>query len=84
MQRIGMTRVVVCAVLVAGLVAAASAAAAATAQWTCSASTAIATVAGKSPVNPITATRGPCANQNVGLPNATDALGLAPGITAKT
>src|SRR3954452_3643763 len=68
--------------LVAALVATASPAAGA--QWTCSASTAISTVAGKTPVNPITATRAPCANQDVGLPKLTDSLGLAPGVTAKT
>src|SRR3954452_4443183 len=68
--------------LVAALVATASPAAGS--QWTCSASTAITTVAGKTPVNPVTATRTPCANQDVGLPKLTDSLGLAPGVTAKT
>jgi Ca2+-binding RTX toxin-like protein len=70
--------------LVVGVVAGAAPADAATAQWTCSASTAITTVAGKTPVNPVTATRTPCANQDVGLPKLADALGLAPGVTAQT
>ncbi len=57
---------------------------AATATWTCGASAAIVTVAGAEPVNPITALRTPCSDQFVGLPKATDALGLAPAINAKT
>lgn len=76
-----------CLLLVAlatGLAVMASPAAGATSQWTCGASATTATVAGKTPVNPITATRAPCANQNVGLPTLTDSLGLAPGVTAKT
>ena len=56
----------------------------ATAQWTCGASAAIASVAGKTPVNPITTTKTPCAQQDVGAPKLTDAVGLAPGINAKT
>jgi hypothetical protein len=71
-------------VLIGTLVVPLSSAAGATGQWTCSASTAIATVAGKTPINPVTATRTPCANQDVGLPKLTDALGLAPGVTART
>jgi len=61
-----------------------SSAQAATATWSCGASAAIATVAGMEPVNPITASRTPCSDQFVGLPKATDALGLAPAINAKT
>jgi hypothetical protein len=57
---------------------------AATATWSCSASAAIATVAGAEPVNPVTASRTPCADQFTGLPKLTDALGLAPSINAKT
>jgi Ca2+-binding RTX toxin-like protein len=87
MQRIGTSArlpVVACVVLVAALAVMASPAAGATAQWTCSASTAIATVAGKTPVNPLTTTHTPCAAQEVGLPKLTDSLGLAPGIEAQT
>ncbi len=62
----------------------ASSAQAATATWTCSADAVVATVAGQSPLNPITAKRSPCSDQAVGLPNTTDAVGLAPGINAKT
>src|SRR5690242_18296669 len=56
----------------------------ATATWTCSSSTAIASVAGKTPVNPLTTTKTPCAKQEVGMPKLTDSLGLAPGINAQT
>jgi hypothetical protein len=71
----------------AGTLAALAAAApahAATATWSCSADALTATVAGLSPVNPITASRTPCADQSTGLPNTTDALGLAPTINAKS
>lgn len=61
-----------------------AAASAATAQWTCGADAAVATVAGQTPVNPITATHTPCAAQAVGLPQLTNAVGLAPNINAKT
>lgn len=72
---------------VAGALVALGAAApahAATATWSCSANALVATVAGLDPVNPLTATRTPCADQNTGLPNTTDALGLAPTINAKS
>lgn len=72
---------------IAGALAAlacASTAHAATATWGCSADAVRATVAGLDPVNPITASRTPCADQNTGLPNTTNALGLAPTINAKT
>jgi Ca2+-binding RTX toxin-like protein len=62
----------------------ATSAQAATATWSCGASAAIATIAGQEPVNPVTASRTPCGDQFVGLPKATDALGLAPAINAKT
>lgn len=67
----------------AGLAASASAQAA-TATWTCGADAVVATVAGQSPVNPVTASRTPCSDQSVGLPNTTNAVGLAPSINAKT
>lgn len=79
-----MQRIALCAALILALGLAAAPADAVTAQWTCSASTAIASVAGKTPVNPLTTTKAPCAQQDVGLPKLTDAVGLAPGITAKT
>jgi Ca2+-binding RTX toxin-like protein len=72
-----------CAVVLA-IAAMASPAMGATAQWTCGASAAIASVAGKTPVNPITGTKTPCAQQDVGAPKLTDAVGLAPGLNAKT
>jgi Ca2+-binding RTX toxin-like protein len=73
-----------CAVVVLALAVTASPALGATAQWTCGSSAAIASVAGKTPVNPITVTKTPCAQQDVGAPKLTDAVGLAPGINAKT
>lgn len=72
--------VVVCA----GSLAAVSSASAATATWSCGANAVTASVAGMSPLNPITASRTPCADQSVGLPNTTNAVGLAPAINAKT
>jgi hypothetical protein len=57
---------------------------AATASWTCGANAVTATVAGLDPVNPVTASRTPCADQSTGLPNLTDSLGLAPTINAKS
>jgi Ca2+-binding RTX toxin-like protein len=75
---------VLCTAAVLAMAATASSASGATALWTCSASTAIASVAGKTPVNPLTTTKAPCAQQDVGLPKLTDAVGLAPGINAKT
>ncbi len=77
-------RVAVGAVALTAGLGSASAAQAATATWSCGASAAIATVAGAEPVNPITASRTPCSDQFVGLPKATDALGLAPAINAKS
>ncbi len=61
-----------------------SSAQAATAVWTCSADAVTASVAGMSTLNPITASRTPCSDQSVGLPNTTNAIGLAPTINAKT
>lgn len=69
---------------VTALAIGAGAASAATAQWTCGADAAIATIAGQTPVNPITASRTPCAAQAVGLPQLTNAVGLAPSINAKS
>ncbi len=62
----------------------AGSASAATATWTCGADAVIATVAGNTPVDPITASRTPCSAQAVGLPQLTDAVGLAPGINARS
>lgn len=62
----------------------AGSASAATAQWTCGADAVVATVAGNTPVDPITATRTPCAAQTVGLPQLTDAIALAPAINARS
>jgi len=59
-------------------------ASAATATWTCGADAVIATVAGNTPVDPITASRTPCSAQAVGLPQLTDAVGLAPAINARS
>jgi hypothetical protein len=59
-------------------------ASAATAQWTCGANAVNASIAGLDPINPITASRTPCADQTVGLPNVTGALGLAPTLQAKS
>jgi Ca2+-binding RTX toxin-like protein len=73
-----------CALVALALGLVAAPAMGATARWTCSASTAIASVAGKTPVNPLTTTKAPCAKQEVGFPKLTDSLGLAPGITAHT
>src|SRR5436190_8455893 len=86
MQRIRTTGLLVaaCATLAVGLGATASSAAASTAQWTGGASTPVATPGANPPLNPSTATRVPCANQSVGLPDATEALGLPTGITART
>jgi len=55
-----------------------------TATWTCGADAVVSSVSGMSPLNPITALRTPCSDQSVGLPNTTDAVGLAPGINART
>jgi hypothetical protein len=71
-------------VVLAGSLAAVSSASAATATWSCGANAVTASVAGMSPLNPITASRTPCADQSVGLPNTTNAIGLAPTINAKT
>jgi hypothetical protein len=87
MHRTGLSRARLAAVgcaLIVGALAGAEPAGAATAQWACSASTTIATVAGKTPLDPITTSRAPCAQQDVGLPKLADALGLAPGVTAQT
>jgi Ca2+-binding RTX toxin-like protein len=62
----------------------AATASAATAQWTCGADAAVATIAGQTPVDPITASRTPCAAQSVGLPELTNAVGLAPSINARS
>ncbi len=59
-------------------------ASAATARWTCEANALVTTVAGQSPLNPVTALGVPCHAQTVGLPNTTDAIGLAPAINAKS
>lgn len=68
----------------AGSLLAVSSAEAATATWTCGADAVVASVVGMSPLNPITASRKPCSDQSVGLPNTTNAIGLAPTINAKT
>ena len=73
--------VVVAAMALTGGAATASAA---TAQWTCGADAAVATIAGQTPINPVTASRTPCAAQSVGLPQLTNAIGLAPGVNAKS
>lgn len=52
--------------------------------WDCGADAVKVTVAGKSPLNPITTDKSPCEDSADGLPNTTDALGLAPGINART
>jgi len=57
---------------------------AATAQWSCGADAVRASVAGLEPVNPITTTKAPCASQNVGAPAATNSVGLAPNLNART
>ncbi|MCW3015448.1 MAG: calcium-binding protein [Solirubrobacterales bacterium] len=57
---------------------------AATATWTCGADAVTASVVGMNTLNPVTAKRTPCSDQSVGLPNTTDAIGLAPTINAKT
>jgi Ca2+-binding RTX toxin-like protein len=57
---------------------------AATATWTCGADAVTASVAGMDTLNPVTASRTPCADQTVGLPNTTNAIGLAPTINAKS
>lgn len=78
-------RVTVAATTVAiSLAATASAQAVTTATWACSASAVTASVAGMSTLNPISASQAPCTNQAVGLPNTTDAVGLAPTINARS
>lgn len=57
---------------------------AATATWTCGADAVKATVAGLEPVNPLTVSKTPCADQFTGLPNLTNSVGLAPTINAQT
>jgi len=70
--------------LLSGLASAAPAHAA-VAQWSCEANAVTATVAGIDPLNPVTSTpRKPCTDGTVGLPNTTNAIGLAPTINAKT
>src|SRR4051812_8522714 len=55
------------------------------ATWSCEANAVVATVAGIDPLNPVTSgPRAPCTDGTVGLPNTTNALGLAPTINAKT
>jgi Ca2+-binding RTX toxin-like protein len=61
-----------------------SSAQAAKATWSCGADAVTASVAGMNTINPVTAQRTPCADQTVGLPNVTNAIGLAPTINAKT
>jgi Ca2+-binding RTX toxin-like protein len=61
-----------------------SSAQAATATWTCSADAVTASVVGMDTLNPVTASRTPCADQTVGLPNTTNAIGLAQTINAKS
>jgi hypothetical protein len=79
-RRLGLA--VSAAVLV--LLGSAGSASAATAQWTCGADAVIATVAGNTPIDPITASRTPCSAQAVGLPQLTDAVALAPAINARS
>jgi Ca2+-binding RTX toxin-like protein len=67
-----------------GLGLTAGSANAATATWSCGADAVRATIAGQSPVNPVTASRTPCQDQVTGLPNLTNSLGLAPAINAKS
>ena len=78
------TRAVAGAAVCAASLTAVSSAQAATATWTCGADAVTASVAGMSPLNPITARRTPCSDQSVGLPNTTNAIGLAPTINAKS
>ncbi len=66
------------------LTGAATSASAATAQWSCGADAIVAVVAGQTPIDPITASHTPCATQAVGLPQLTDAVGLAPSVNAKS
>lgn len=79
-RRLGLA-VSLAALTFAGLAGSASAA---TATWTCGADAVIATVAGNTPVDPITASRTPCSAQAVGLPQLTDAVALAPAINARS
>lgn len=77
-------RAAVATLACAGALIAASSAQAATATWSCGADAVTASVAGMNTLNPVTAQRTPCSDQTVGLPNTTDAIGLAPTINAKT
>lgn len=78
-------RALVGALVCAGSLAAVSSAQAAnTAVWSCSADAVVASVSGQSPLHPIAASRVPCSDQSVGLPNTTEAVGLAPAIKART
>ncbi len=62
----------------------ASSAQAVTATWSCGASAVTASVAGMSTLSPVNASHAPCSDETVGLPNTTDAIGLAPTINAKS
>lgn len=72
--------IVACAVSLTSV----SSAQAVTATWSCGADAVTASVAGQSILDPVNATHSPCSDQTVGLPNTTDALGLAPTINAKS
>ncbi len=50
----------------------------------CSADAVKVTVAGQSTINPITTAKSRCADSSSGLPNTTNAVGLAPAINART
>lgn len=78
------TRALVLAATCAGALVATASAQAATATWTCGADAVTASVAGMSTLDPIAAARTPCSDQSVGLPNTTNAVGLAPTINART
>jgi Ca2+-binding RTX toxin-like protein len=80
----GRRAVLATAIAVVAALGVAGSASAATAQWTCGANAVTTSVAGLDPINPVTASRTPCADQSVGLPNTTGAVGLAPTIEAKT
>ncbi|WP_372790573.1 hypothetical protein [Paraconexibacter sp.] len=53
-------------------------------QVDCSASAVQATIAGASTLDPITTSRSRCADSAAGLPNTTEAVGLAPSIKARS
>jgi hypothetical protein len=72
------------AAAVAAALALAGTATAATPHWTCRASAVTASVAGMSTLDPIVVDTGPCQPGSAGLPNVTDALGLAPALEART